>query len=61
MEQGTGASTDHVFALGSILGFLFALCIRDLPSKRLYAFVPKVMRTGFRAMNATKIREDLIV
>lgn len=37
----TGGFTDHVFALCAILGFDFAPRIRDLPSKRFYAFDPK--------------------
>jgi TnpA family transposase len=36
----TGGFTDHVFAACAILGYRFALRIRDLPSKRLYAFNP---------------------
>jgi TnpA family transposase len=36
----TGGFTDHVFAACAILGYRFAPRIRDLPSKRLYAFNP---------------------
>ena len=56
----TGGFTDHVFALCSILGFTFAPRIRDLPSKRLYAFEPKTAPAEFRPMIAAGIREDLI-
>ncbi|HBV4515843.1 TPA: transposase, partial [Klebsiella pneumoniae] len=35
-----GGFTDHVFAACAILGYRFAPRIRDLPSKRLYAFNP---------------------
>ena len=57
----TGGFTDHVFALCSTLGFLFAPRIRDLPSKRLYAFNPETAPASFKPMIAAKIREDLIV
>lgn len=36
----TGGFTDHLFAVSSILGYAFIPRIRDLPSKRLYAFDP---------------------
>lgn len=57
----TGGLTDHVFALCAILGFLFSPRIRDLPSKRLYAFDPRAAPARFRPMIAARIREDLIV
>lgn len=34
----TGGFTDHVFGMCAILGYKFVPRIRDLPSKRLYAF-----------------------
>jgi len=40
----TDGFTDHVFAVCAILGYRFALRIRDLPSKRLYAFNPSAAR-----------------
>jgi len=41
----TDGFTDHVFAVCAILGYRFALRIRDLPSKRLYAFNPSIAPT----------------
>ena len=38
----TGGFTDHLFAVSSILGYAFIPRIRDLPSKRLYAFEPRI-------------------
>ena len=57
----TGGFTDHVFALCAVLGFLFAPRIRDLPSKRLYAFEPKAAPTTLQPMIAARIREDRVV
>ena len=56
----TGGFTDHVFAMCAILGFSFAPRIRDLPSKRLYAFDPASADTTVRPLIASKIRDDLI-
>lgn len=57
----TGGFTDHVFALCAILGFDFAPRIRDLPSKRFYAFDPKTAHATLQPMIAGKIRQELIV
>ena len=58
----TGGFTDHVFAFCAILGFGFAPRIRDLPSKRLYAFdLAEELAGPLRPMIAAKIKEDLIV
>jgi TnpA family transposase len=56
----TGGFTDHVFAMCAILGFAFAPRIRDLPSKRLYAFDPASAHATIRPLIAGKIRTDLI-
>ena len=56
----TGGFTDHVFAMCAILGFSFAPRIRDLPSKRLYAFAPAAADDAIRPLIAGKIRQDLI-
>lgn len=50
----TGGFTDHVFAACAILGYRFAPRIRDLPSKRLYAFNP-VNRHAKLTPSASKI------
>jgi TnpA family transposase len=56
----TGGFTDHVFALCAILGFTFAPRIRDLPSKRLYAFDPPATHPVFRPMVAARIKTERI-
>lgn len=57
----TGGFTDHVFALCAMLGYGFAPRIRDLPSRRLYAFDTKNAHVALRPMVAAKIRESLII
>src|SRR5512134_262389 len=56
----TGGFTDHVFALCAILGFTFAPRIRDLPSKRLYAFDPAATHVALRPMVAARIKTERI-
>ena len=56
----TGGFTDHVFAVTSILGYQFIPRIRDLPSKRLYAFDPRNSPKELRGLLGGKIREGLI-
>jgi TnpA family transposase len=56
----TGGFTDHVFALCAILGFTFAPRIRDLPSKRLYAFDPAATHATLRPMVAARIKTERI-
>ncbi len=51
----TGGFTDHVFAACAILGYRFVLRIRDLPSKRLYAFKPSSAPAHLRALIGGKI------
>lgn len=53
--------SDHVFAMCSILGYRFAPRIRDLPSKRLYAFESTDVGENLRSLIESKIREQLIV
>lgn len=56
----TGGFTDHVFAACAILGYRFAPRIRDLPSKRLYAFNPSAAPAHLRALIGGKINQALI-
>jgi hypothetical protein len=56
----TGGFTDHVFAACAILGYRFAPRIRDLPSKRLYAFNPSARRRNVRPMIGGKINQAMI-
>jgi len=56
----TGGFTDHIFAVSSILGYAFIPRIRDLPSKRLYAFDPASAPAELRPLIGGKIRERLI-
>jgi TnpA family transposase len=56
----TGGFTDHVFAACAILGYRFAPRIRDLPSKRLYAFNPNAAPAHLRALIGGKINEPMI-
>jgi TnpA family transposase len=56
----TGGFTDHVFAIGAILGFRFAPCIRDLADKRLYAFTPAAAPPALAPMVAGRVNETLI-
>lgn len=56
----TGGFTDQVFAACAILGYRFAPRIRDLPSKRLYAFNPSAAPAHLRAMIGGKINQTII-
>ncbi|MHA6645346.1 Tn3 family transposase [Mesorhizobium sp. A623] len=56
----TGGFTDHVFAACSITGFAFIPHIRDLPSKRLYAFDPASAPAHLRPLIGGKLSEPLI-
>lgn len=56
----TGGFTDHVFAACAILGYRFAPRIRDLPSKRLYAFNPSAAPTPLRPLIGGKINQAMI-
>ncbi len=57
----TGGFTDLVFAVTALLAYRFIPRIRDLPSKRLYAFDPAVAPKELRGMIGGKIKERLIV
>jgi TnpA family transposase len=57
----TGGFTDHLFAVSSILGYAFIPRIRDLPSKRLYAFEPASAPAALRPLIGGKVREALII
>lgn len=56
----TGGFTDHVFAACALLGYRFAPRIRDLPSKRLYAFDPAGAPAHLRPLIGGKINQALI-
>ncbi|OSM08768.1 putative transposase Tn3 family protein [Magnetofaba australis IT-1] len=56
----TGGFTDHVFAVTSLLGYKFIPRIRDLPSKRLYAFNPGAVPKELLGLIGGKIKEELI-
>lgn len=56
----TGGFTDLVFATTALLAYRFIPRIRDLPSKRLYAFDPSNAPKELRGMIGGKIRERLI-
>ena len=56
----TGGFTDHVFAACAILGYRFAPRIRDLPSKRLYAFNPSAAPAHLRPLIGGKINQAMI-
>ncbi len=56
----TGGFTDHVFAVTSLLGYQFIPRIRDLPSKRLYAFEPSATPKELHTLIGGKVREKLI-
>jgi len=56
----TGGFTDHVFATCAVLGYRFAPRIRDLPSKRLYAFNPSAAPTHLRATIGGKVNQTII-
>jgi TnpA family transposase len=56
----TGGFTDHVFAACALLGYRFAPRIRDLPSKRLYAFDPARAPAHLRPLIGGKINQALI-
>ncbi|QIQ40562.1 Tn3 family transposase (plasmid) [Klebsiella pneumoniae subsp. pneumoniae] len=55
-----GGFTDHVFAACAILGYRFAPRIRDLPSKRLYAFNPSAAPAHLRALIGGKVNQAMI-
>lgn len=57
----TGGFTDLVFAVTALLAYRFIPRIRDLPSKRLYAFDPAAVPKELRGMVGGKIKERLIV
>ncbi|MBY0519120.1 MAG: Tn3 family transposase [Sphingomonas sp.] len=57
----TGGFTDHVFATCAGLGFQFSPRIRDLPSKRLYAFNPAAAPDNVRPLIGGKVNEAIIV
>lgn len=56
----TGGFTDHVFAVSALLGYRFIPRIRDLPSRRLYAFDPSTIHKELRGLIGGKVRENLI-
>jgi TnpA family transposase len=56
----TGGFTDHVFAACSITGFKFIPHIRDLPSKRFYAFDPASAPANLRSLITDKVNEPLV-
>ena len=56
----TGGFTDLVFAATALLGYRFIPRIRDLPSKRLHVFEPKVVPTGLRGLIGDRIRENTV-
>lgn len=56
----TGGFTDHIFAVTSLLGFLFIPRIRDLPSKRLYVFDPGNVPKELKGLIGGKVRENTI-
>ncbi|MGK9424602.1 Tn3 family transposase, partial [Salmonella enterica subsp. enterica] len=55
----TAGFTDHVFAACAILGYRFAPRIRDLPSKRLYAFNPSAAPAHLRALIGGKVNQAM--
>lgn len=57
----TGGFTDHVFAVTSLLGYQFVPRIRDLSSKRLYAFNPATAPKAVKGLIGGKIRENPII
>lgn len=57
----TGGFTDLVFAVTALLAYRFIPRIRDLPSKRHYAFDPAAVPKELRGMIGGKIKERLIV
>lgn len=57
----TGGFTDHVFAVTSLLAYRFIPRIRDLPSKRLYVFVPADAPKELKSLIGGKIRENTII
>lgn len=56
----TGGFTDHVFAACAILGYRFAPRIRDLPSRRLYAFNPSAVPVPLRGLIGGKLNQNMI-
>lgn len=57
----TGGVSDLIFATTHLLGYNFIPRIRDLPSRRLYAFEPLELHHSIRPLVGGKIREKLIV
>ena len=57
----TGGFTDLVFAVTSLLGYLFRPRIRDLASKRLHVFEPRVVPMELKGLAGDQIREDTII
>jgi TnpA family transposase len=55
-----GGDSDHVFALCSLLGFLFAPRIPDLKSRRLYSFGKASAYPSLEPLIAGRINEALI-
>ncbi len=56
----TGGFTDLVFAVTAFLAYRFIPRIRDLPSKKLYAFDPTSTPKELRGMVGGKIKQRLI-
>lgn len=56
-----GGFTDHVFAVTSLLSYQFVPRIRDLSSKRLYAFNPATAPKAVKGLIGGKIRENTII
>ena len=57
----TGGVSDLIFAATHLLGYNFIPRIRDLPSRRLYAFEPSKLHHSIRPLVGGKIRQKLIV
>ncbi len=57
----TGGVSDLVFATTHLLGYNFIPRVRDLPSRRLYAFDPSKLHHSIRPLVGGKIREKLII
>lgn len=57
----TGGVNDMIFATTMMLGYNFIPRIRDLPSRKLYAFEPAKVHTTLRPLIGGKIREQLII
>ncbi|WP_298937191.1 Tn3 family transposase [uncultured Ruegeria sp.] len=57
----TGGFTDLVFAVTSLLGYMFIPRIRDLPSKRLHVFDRRSAPNELRGLVGDRIRENTII